>query len=819
MALGSDAQARLGGAVRALLGAGGLEGELDSVRLAVIVLASRTPSETGEVVIRTGELGRWIGLSKSRTASSVVPGLRRSGMVEVETEPGEFGQDDALRCRLLPMWEAHGVVGHPLHLKKSELATLLRLLEAVMAPGWTHRDGRVTAAGLIAGRTGRGAATDRLALLLLVLEARETGRVGLCGGVVDTRRGRPAATLARLLGCSASAAEQVLERLEVRGLVRRPRVRTASGLGHRSRLLVPAVAAAHAPKGVTGDARKGHAKTAKPEFSGPVVTAGADEAPWVEEESHVSEAEGGVGAETGGPGVTATLHTDHSPVVTPVVPPQPSGGFSGEGRGGGGRRPERACMREDQAVDSEDAAAGSASPVAEGGPLRGEQPKESRVDEQVGQRAAGAGAGGRPKAVGGGKAQQQRRVGLPADLRLRVALGPVAWLWERLSGWQQDQVEAAAKTELARLEGLLALPGAAPRLLADRLADRLAETGGEAMVTGPYGWLIGRGLVQRQACSDRRCDDGIRLDTGTGCENCGNVIHTRRARRAQVAAEVDRDQPGLADTERSRVIEDRLRELAAIDAEDFVWRREQAAAERARRDEARAAAQKQAQRERQAAAAADTARQVLPCEDCGQQWSAGLCEACGYRRRTETLIVEAGMIAATWVADLTDPAAVTAVAADVRAHLTTAVEAATHQFLGLMEPGDLEAEPVAAASALAFTALQVVEQALPEYRTSALGRLGRTSEAEAEARRAYKTEQGRRWFQHNPTGADAVAAATREAEAARERTAEHLLAKRLEQLHEQAARPETATAAPWTDRLPELAARPLDDDTAGAVIA
>ncbi|MBB5119299.1 hypothetical protein [Streptomyces eurocidicus] len=72
---------------------------------------------------------------------------------------------------------------------------------------------------------------------------------------------------------------------------------------------------------------------------------------------------------------------------------------------------------------------------------------------------------------------------------------------------------------------------------------------------------------------------------------------------------------------------------------------------------------------------------------------------------------------------------------------------------------------------LAFAALQVVEAALPEYRSSALGRLGRTEEAEAEARRAYKTEQGRRWFQHNPHGADVVAAATKAADTARERTA------------------------------------------------
>ncbi|MFE6104057.1 hypothetical protein ACFVQ4_29440 [Streptomyces laurentii] len=73
-----------------------------------------------------------------------------------------------------------------------------------------------------------------------------------------------------------------------------------------------------------------------------------------------------------------------------------------------------------------------------------------------------------------------------------MALGPVSWLWERLSGWQQDQVQAAAKAELAHLAGLGVAPEGAPRLLADRLTDRLAETGGEAMVTARTGgWSAG----------------------------------------------------------------------------------------------------------------------------------------------------------------------------------------------------------------------------------------------------------------------------------------------------------------------------------------
>ncbi|MFG3029217.1 hypothetical protein ACGFZJ_11970 [Streptomyces sp. NPDC048253] len=45
--------------------------------------------------------------------------------------------------------------------------------------------------------------------------------------------------------------------------------------------------------------------------------------------------------------------------------------------------------------------------------------------------------------------------------------------------------------------------------------------------------------------------------------------------------------------------------------------------------------------------------------------------------------------------------------------------------------------------------------------------MGRTEEVEAEGKRAYATEQGRRWFQHNPHGADVLAAATKAADAAR----------------------------------------------------
>ncbi|MFI1015874.1 hypothetical protein [Streptomyces sp. NPDC020965] len=107
-------------------------------------------------------------------------------------------------------------------------------------------------------------------------------------------------------------------------------------------------------------------------------------------------------------------------------------------------------------------------------------------------------------------------------------------------------------------------------------------------------------------------------------------------------------------------------------------------------------------------------------------------------------------------------------------------------------------------------------------RASALGRLGRTEEAEAEAQRDCRIERGRRWFRYNPNGAGAIASATKVADAARERTAQCLLAARLEQLHERAAVRTAQAGVRAVDGpagLPKLAVHPLDGDTIGAVIA
>ncbi|MEV7129705.1 hypothetical protein [Streptomyces sp. NPDC093260] len=738
--------------MRTLLDLAGLDGAPDVVRLAVLVLASRTPSETGVVKIRTSELGRWIGMSASYTASDVVAGLRRSGVVSVDTEKGEYREDIGLECKVLPLWAAQGVVGHPLNLTKKEYATLQRLLEAVMAPGWKHRDGRVTPAGLIGTRTGRGAATDRLALLLLVLEARETGRVRQCGGTVDTKRGRAAATVARLLGCTASAGERVLERLEGRELVLRVRLKTGSGMANRSRLMVPAVAAAHG-RTVADDVQEDRAEAPEPKFSDPGVAAGPGGAPETETEPQVSSLPVTDVPAVAEPDVAAALHTDHSHPVTPVSSLALCGGFSGEGRGGFGDLPDRACAREEQADDGAAAVAASTSPVAEVGPLRGEKLQESPADERIGQRTAVAGAGGRPKAVDWEKAQQQR-VGLPDDLRLRVALGPVSGLWARLSGWQQDQVEAATKVELERLAGLLEQPEVAPRLLADRLTDRLSETGGEALVTTPYGWLIGRGLVQRQACSDRRCDDGIRLDTGGDCASCASLLADRRAVRARVRTETAADLSGAGAAELRAACERRLREHTVLEAERTRLRHARAVVEVARR---RAAAAQRRERE----VAAERARRSAPCAECGLPDAAGLCPPCSYARRTNLLVQEAVDLAVAVRADLNDVQQV--------AQLTARCEADTRTLIAEVcrrRGGD--------EVLVAYAAQEVAERVRDERRAAALRRLAESEEAMAEADAVY--EAALRRCPRAVRGAEAAA------DDACRRAAGYLLRSRLGQL-------------------------------------
>ncbi len=128
------------------------------------------------------------------------------------------------------------------------------------------------------------------------------------------------------------------------------------------------------------------------------------------------------------------------------------------------------------------------------------------------------------------------------------------------------------------------------------------------------------------------------------------------------------------------------------------------------------------------------------------------------------------------------------------ASLETDIATAQSAFTELVEPSELDADTVAAAAALAFTALQAVQQAAPEYRRSALAMLGRTAAAEAEARRAYGTALRNQPLDVPEDEAKSVAAQV--ARQARQRTAEHLLTTQLAQMRAARATPEPADAGP-----------------------
>ncbi|MFJ6668991.1 hypothetical protein [Streptomyces sp. NPDC091383] len=753
---------RLRNAIQALLADPSIAGQKDVARLAAVVLYAKSRAPMGErndnqTSIWVAELGRWLGVGESSVHRNALAPLKKSDGLHTKVVRNSEGHPTGLECLVMPLWRARkgGGVGHPLALSKAELATLLHLCEALFGPGWAPEGKEPTPPGLLAGRRGKGAATDRLGLLLMVLNTRASGWLQLVGGSVKKREGRGAATLARLLGCSASGARKVLARLTEAGVVARRRKATSTRMNGRGKVMLLPVARAYGRTLASVEA----AQSTKSVFSARPDGACGDHAPAAAAGARGTSGIGG--AEGAGDAADrerpdgAEFHADHASGVTAVVPPQLSRRFSGEGRGGEDRLPERVCAGKDQPADSQAAVAGTGKPVAEGGPLRGEKPKESRVDERGGQRAAGAKAGGWPKAVGWDKTQQQRRVGLPARPALQVALGPVAGLWARLSGWQQDQVQAAAEAEIKRLEGLLEHQGGGPRLLADRLTDRLEETGGDALVDRPFPWLMRRGLVQRQACSDCRCDDRIRLDSRGDCPTCATMVADRRAHRARLRVVVDSEFADADVARRRAVYEARLREHTALEAGRSEARHTQAVIEVAQR---RAAAD----RRRQAEASAELARRSAPCAECGLPDAAGLCPQCTYQQRTDLLVQEAVDLAVAVRADLDDVESVAA--------LSERCEADTRRLLD--ELVRRTGQPVVTDAA--FTARQAAERIRDERRTSAYRRLLASEEAETEACAVYDSV-----LRQRPRGHQVAEGA---AEEARHRTAEYLLRQKLGRL-------------------------------------
>ncbi|MEW2467903.1 hypothetical protein AB0919_23205 [Streptomyces sp. NPDC046994] len=567
--LSKSMRTRLLAAVRALVAAPALARASDGARLASVVLAAKAKvSDDYATSTWAAELGRWLGVSQSTVAHTVLPELRRAGVLGSKVATNAFGHATGLDCWVVPMYRAQkaGDRRHPLALSRSELAVLLRLLEVLFGPGWEPKGREPVPAGMLAGRTGRGAATDRLGLLLMTLSTNSRGWLQLCAGSVDTSRGRPAATVARLLGCSPGGAAKVLERLEGRGVVGVVRQETCSGLKGKSRVRLVAVAEAHGH--AVREAREGLGST----FSDLAATASGDlgvaesaETPVTTSVSRASEQKFAGVADLS---AAAHHHASHASVVSPGRSASVSGGFSGEGRGGFGDRPERAGAREDQAGD----APATDEPrvvVGDGDPLRGEQPEKSpSMSSSCSKPVAGGPLHSR---VGAGQDRQQwGRVPAPPE-DLQAVLEPVRLVWSRLERPAARRlVEAAARTELVKVAGLSGRHDA-QEVLADRIARRLGEQlrlG--APIASPVGWLVSRALPQRQECGDQRCDEGVLLDSGRECVRCEDLRVDSRARRRAVAAAVDAEMPSASPEERRAATERQLHESVTARA----WARE-----------------------------------------------------------------------------------------------------------------------------------------------------------------------------------------------------------------------------------------------------
>uniref|UniRef100_UPI002F9099D7 hypothetical protein n=1 Tax=Streptomyces sp. NBC_01562 TaxID=2975879 RepID=UPI002F9099D7 len=564
-------RARLLAAVRALVSDPALKGAGDPARLAAVVLMAKAKVAADySTRITAKELGRWVGLKTSRIAHKVLPELRERGVLGSNETTSAAGRMTGLECWVIPMYRAQhgGDRRHVLALSRVELVVLLKLIEALFAPGWADKDGRVTRAGMLADRTGRGAATDRLGLLLMVLSSNSKGWLQLCSGSVDTERGRPAATAGRLLGCSPAAGAKVLARLQEQDVLTVDRRETASGLNARSRVRLLPVAQAHGV--LAREAAASVSSDLAGSASGDHETAGDLVTPVV------TGVEGaGQGEEAGSTdlAVAAHLHASHAPVVTTGGSLALSGGLSGEGRGGNPDLPDRACEREDQAVDAN---ADDRLTLAggEGGPLRGEQPKKS--PSSISKKPGSWPMASAPVRVvdGAGQGRQQRgRVPLPPE-DLRTVLAPVDLVWARLNRPAARRlVEAAARSELKRVIGFAGRADG-PQVLADRLARHLENQMRLGRpITDPVGWLIGLALPQRQQCGDVRCDDRVLLDSGQDCPRCAEKQEDRRDQRRAVAAAVDASMPGASETERRAATEQQLHQdvTARAWAKAYEW--------------------------------------------------------------------------------------------------------------------------------------------------------------------------------------------------------------------------------------------------------
>ncbi|MFD7940148.1 hypothetical protein ACFV4T_37530 [Streptomyces sp. NPDC059755] len=145
--LGRGMRLRLLAAIRALLADPSIAGLKDAPKLAAVVLYAKSRAPQGregdnQSSIWGAELGRWLGMKESTVHHRVLPALRGSDALHTRVVTDAKGHPTGLDCLVMPLWRARksGETTDPLALSKAELATLLRLIEALFGPGWTPKD-------------------------------------------------------------------------------------------------------------------------------------------------------------------------------------------------------------------------------------------------------------------------------------------------------------------------------------------------------------------------------------------------------------------------------------------------------------------------------------------------------------------------------------------------------------------------------------------------------------------------------------------------------------------------------------------------------
>lgn len=816
--LGRVMRVRLLTAVRALLDDSRFTGHKDVVRLGGLVLLAKASLVNCRVELTARELARWLGVSESTVDHEVLSVLREVDAVVSRVLRGKDGRPTGVEYRVEPLWEARGKAGDPLALSKSELATLLRFLEGLFAPGWGEQC--ATPAGLLAERRGRGAASDRLALVLLALHSRPDGRVPLVGGPLAkkvARHGRAAVTLARMLGCGVPTAATVLERLRAVGAV----------TGGLDRLRLPAVALAHklavAGKGPTTVAARDQASRPSGQVSsmgtdfcepskdglgravpcarcseqdgsqdafpmdgeGWQQMSSADQPPEAVAETaprDLNEAETALSAgqkaflTKDADSCAAELHAYHAPVAEVCGESAHDLWFSGEAASGYCRRPERTCARK----SSPERAPQERRLTAVAGqtrPLRGDNPHLSSSTEQFRSSAAVMSLEAWRSASSG-----PPLVSTQVPKSLERVLEPIAMVWGHLGRMSTRWfVIKAVRAQLNKIAGVCGPDVDAEWILRERLKQRLSAQG-RVPIKDPVGWLVSRGLPRRSVCPDVRCDDGRRMDTQADCQACRLLILDSQALRARA---LETCRAGLDHQMRvSRsLFETHL---------NGIWQTEVTSASVRREQDARVRQTREADRAKQKAA-----RRSMPCTICGQLEAAGLCTNCREGRRVERLVAEAvDVTVATW-----------GVGGGLDEQRGIA-ELAEQDVRGVIEEAVAELSGTGAevfAETIALSARLAAESKLEAVRQTALNYLAQSPEARAESRRVYATQMGRQYLYASED--EAREAAEEEAVAARWRTAHCLLDQRLGELRAERAWVAGQSAQSGQDPYAEAAAR------------